>query len=261
MKQLHWLATGLVLTLAASCSTIPQSKTAPLRVGVTPNYPPIIMMQGNVAAGVECDFAAQLSQALGRPLVLIEVPWDKLLDELAANRIDIVMSGMTITPARKVRATFCDSYMDNPLVAVVRRGESGRYASANEVLNAAANVGVLRETSADAFVRRNCSNAKVLPLSSREDVVFYLSNQRVDLYIDDMAAAVGIVSGNEERLELVRIPLASQELGWAVRLGNEELKAQVNEALARWRANGLRDQILDRWVPYRSLLAAFFAPK
>lgn len=261
MKQMRWLVAGMVLLLAASCSTVQTGKTAPLRVGVTPNYPPIIMMQGEMAAGVECDFAAQLSQALGRPLMLIEVPWDKQFDELAAGRIDIVMSGMTITPARKVRATFCDSYMDNPLVAVVRRGESGRYASANEILNTSANLGVLRETSADSFIRRNCTNAKILPLSAREDVVFYLSNQRVDLYIDDMAAAVGIVSRNEERLELVRIPLASQELGWAVRLGNEELRSQANEALARWRANGLRDQILDRWIPYRSLLASFFAPK
>jgi ABC-type amino acid transport substrate-binding protein len=261
MKPMRWMVLLALVLTAASCSTTKSGKTLPLRVGVTPNYPPIIMMQGDLAAGVECDFAAQLSSALGRPLELIKVAWDKQFDELDAGNIDIIMSGMTVTPARKVRATFCDTYMDNPLIAVSRRGESGRYVSAGEVLAAPVNVGVLRETSADAFIRRNCTNAKILPLSAREDVVFYLANQRIDLYVDDMAAAVGIVSRNEERMELVRIPLASQELAWAVRLGNEELKTQANEALARWRANGLRDQILDRWIPYRALVASFLAPK
>ncbi len=120
---------------------------------------------------------------------------------------------------------------------------------------------MLQGTSADSFVRRHSPQAKILPLSSRADVGFNLANQRIDLYIDDFAAAVDIVSRNEERLELVRIPLASQELAWAVRLGNEELKNQANEALARWRGNGLLDQILDRWMPYRQSLAAAAASK
>ena len=84
--------------------------------------------------------------------------------------------------------------------------------------------------------------------------MFYLANQRIDLYIDDLAAAVGVVSRNENRLELVRIPLAPQDLAWAVRLDDGALRSQANEALARWRANGLLDQILDRWMPYRRFL-------
>jgi ABC-type amino acid transport substrate-binding protein len=257
----RWLAALLVVLMASSCSTMRSAKKLPLRVGVTPNYPPLIMMQGDKAAGAECDFAAQLSSELGRPLVLMPVPWELQIDELVAGNIDIVMSGMTITPARQARAAFCDSYMDNPLIAVARRGESGKYAAADAVLGATGSMGVLKRTSADAFVRRYCTNAKVLSLSTREDVVFYLANQRIDLYIDDLAAAVGIVSRNEARLELVRIPLAPQALGWAVRPDDEELKKQANEALARWRANGLLDRVLDRWMPYRKTLPALAPAK
>jgi ABC-type amino acid transport substrate-binding protein len=245
---------AMAMALAgSSCSTM-KGASKPLRVGVTPNYPPLIQMQGEKAAGVECDFAVQLSSELGRPLMLMPVPWELQMDELLAGNIDIIMSGMTITPPRQARVAFCNSYMDNPLIAVTRRSESGGYPSVEAVLGASASMGVLAGTSADAFVRRYCPNAKVLPLSSRDDVVFYLANQRIDLYIDDLAAAVGIVSRNEARLELVRIPLASQTLAWAVRPQDEELLKQANEALARWRANGLLDQILDRWMPYRPQL-------
>jgi ABC-type amino acid transport substrate-binding protein len=251
---MHWLAALVMAWMASSCSTTPNAKNHPLRVGVTPNYPPLIMMQGEKAAGVECDLAAQLASELGRPLELMKVPWDELVDELEGGHIDIIMSGMTVTPARQARVAFCEPYMNNPLIAVARRGESKGYASAEEVLRSHRNIGVLRETSADSFIRRNCPNAKILPLSSRDDVVFYLANQRIDLYIDDTAAAVGIVSRNEGRMEIVRHPLATQELAWAVGLGNEELELQADAALARWRANGILDQILDRWMPYRKML-------
>lgn len=249
MRQMRWLVAVAVSLMVSSCGTL-KAPPPPLRVGVTPNYPPIIMLKGQKAAGVECDFAVQLASELGRPLELMPVPWELQLEELEANRTDIVMSGLTVTAARKARVAFCDSYMDNPLMAVVRRGESGRFASAVAILGATGGIGVLKGTSADAFARRECSNGKVLPLSSRDDVAFYLANQRIDLFIDDRAAAVQIVTRHETRLELVPIPLESQELAWAVRADDEALRRQANEALARWRANGLLEQILDRWMPY-----------
>lgn len=253
MKRMIWMAMLLAAMLGVSCSTM-KSGPPPLRVGVTLNYPPLIMRQGEKAAGAECDFAVQLASELGRSLQLVSVKWERVIDELEAGKYDIIMSGLSVTPARKVRVTFCDSYMDNPLVAVVRRGESGRYPTAESVMEMSGNVGVLTGTAADAYVRRDFPNAKVLPQTSRDDVVFYLANQRIDVYVDDLAAAINIVSRSETRLELVRIPLAPQRLAWAVRLGDEELKNQANEALARWSENGLRDQILEQWMPYRELL-------
>ena len=90
MKHMRWATAAVVALLACSCSTTKSAK-APLRVGVTPNYPPLIMMQGEKAAGIECDFAAQLSSELGRPLELLKVPWDELFDELEGGHIDIII--------------------------------------------------------------------------------------------------------------------------------------------------------------------------
>ena len=254
-----WTALAMAL-MVSSCSTM-KAPPPPLRVGVTPNYPPIIMLAGQKAAGVECDFAVQLASELGRPLELMPVPWDLQMDELEAGRTDIVMSGLTVTMARQARVAFCDPYMDNPLMAVVRRGESGRFPSATAVLDSTGGIGVLKGTSADAFVRRKCPNGKILPLATRDDVVFYLANQRIDLFIDDMAAAVQIVTSNESRLELVPIPLESQQLAWAVRAEDTALLAQANEALARWYANGLLNQILDRWMPYLKTMPVAKPPR
>lgn len=255
MNRMRGLAVALLPLMAASCATMVGSKPA-LRVGMAPNYPPLVMMRDGFVTGAECDFATQLAKDLGLQLDLISVPWERLIDDLAAGKIDIVMSGMTVTLPRQARAAFCEPYVSNPLIAVARRGEAGRYASAAEVKETTGGIGVLKDTSADTFVRRQFRNGKVLPLSSRNDVVFYLANQRIDLYVDDFAAAVDIVSRDEAKLELVPIPLEEQQLAWAVRPDDAELRQKANEALARWRASGQLDQILDRWLPYRQALLA-----
>lgn len=259
MSTRHWMAATAIILAGVSCSTIREQSIPPLRVGITPNYPPLIFMREDKAAGVECDFAKQLAVDLGRPLQLLAIPFELQFEELNEGRVDILMSGLTITSPRKARGVFCDSYMDNPLVAVVRRGEAGAYPTVKSVEHMDGQLGVLAGTSADAFVRQKCKNAKILPLSSRNDVAFYLVNRRVDAYIDDLAAAVNIVSRNEARLELVPISLKPQQLAWAVRPDNTALKQQADAALARWRANTTLDQILNRWMPYRPALAAAMA--
>lgn len=253
--NMRWMAVLLVPLVGSSCATMKGAKPV-LRVGMTPNYPPLVMLRDGFVTGAECDFATQLAKELGLEPELVSVPWNRQLDDLAAGKIDIVMSGMTVTLPRQARAAFCEPYMNNPLIAVTRRGESRRYASAAEIKQATGGIGVLTDTAADTFVRRQFQNGKILPLATRNDVVFYLANQRIDLYIDDLAAAIDIVSRDEAKLELVPMPLEDQQLAWAVRPDDADLKQRANEALARWRASGLLDQILDRWLPYRQALIA-----
>lgn len=255
MKWMRGMVLGLVILTAVSCSSIRPGGAKALRVGFTPNYPPLAMVQNERAAGVESDFAEQLAQDLGMDLKLISVPWERQFEELAAGNIDLIMSGMTVTPARQARVAFCEPYMSNPLIAVVRRGEAGRYATAEEVKGATGGIGFLKETSAGSVVRREFKSGKAVPLSLPDDAVFHLVNQRIDLYIDDLAAAVDLVSRNETRLEIVPVSLHEQKLAWAVRPGDAELKRKANEALASWRASGQLDEILNRWMPYRRAFA------
>ena len=53
------------------------------------------------AGGVERDFhlmGEELAKALGRPLELVSVPWEMLFEDLNAGQVDILMSGLTVTP-------------------------------------------------------------------------------------------------------------------------------------------------------------------
>ena len=251
MKRMLAMVAGLMILAAASCTSVRPGGAKTLRVGFTPNYPPLATLQNGRAAGVECDFAEQLAQDLGMELKVSSVPWDDQLAELAAGGIDIILSGMTVTPTRQARVAFCEPYMSNPLIAVVRRGEAGRYATAAAVKGSMGGIGFLKSTAAGSVVRREFKGGRAVPLATREDAVFNLVNQRIELYIDDLAAAVDLVARNETRLEIVPVPLHEQELAWAVRPDDTQLQRQANDALARWRASRWLEETLNRWMPYR----------
>ena len=78
MKRILLPALALLL---AGCATLrPQP---PLRVGVTPDYPPIIMKDSyGTITGLEVDFAKHLAGEMGRSLELVVVPWSEQVPAL-----------------------------------------------------------------------------------------------------------------------------------------------------------------------------------
>jgi ABC-type amino acid transport substrate-binding protein len=87
-------------TQAARPPAPPPAPAAPteIRVGIAPIYPPLAFKEGGQIKGVEVDFTRQLWLDLGVKFVLVELPWDDLIPALRAGRIDVIMSGMSVTP-------------------------------------------------------------------------------------------------------------------------------------------------------------------
>ena len=240
---------ALILAFGGGCATNP--RPVPLRVGITPDYPPLIFEQIDQVAGAEVDLARVLGVQLGRPVVFTHLKWDLLIPALQNGNIDIIMSGMSITPERQLRIAFSEPYLTNQLRAIFTRQNAGRFKTPEDILNAPARIGVIPGTTADAFVQKNCPKAERVALNTRPDAAFYLlQDQRIDLYIDDSFALAQILSENEASLTYLKQPLAEDDLAWGVRPGDPDFLRQVNAVLARCKADGTLDKILDRWIPY-----------
>ena len=82
------------------------------RIGISPDYMPLAYKDATVGlVGVEVDFANQLGKDLGKTIVFVETPFPELIPSLLEERIDIIMSGMSITREREKRVNFTDSYV------------------------------------------------------------------------------------------------------------------------------------------------------
>ncbi len=251
----------MLVVLLAACATAPQAPEtqapapapAPvLRVGITPDYPPIVFMTSVDYAGVEIDLAQLLAKELGANVEFVVSPWNRLIPSLMEDEFDIIMSGMSITTARKVRIDFTDYYMKGGLLAAIRLRDSQKYKSVNDIDShqASISIGVVEGTTGDAYVQRNFPKARRVALSKASDAVYDLKYGRIDFFIHDAPSIVWIVAENETDFTVLPELLSEEYMAWGIRRGNDLLRQSVNGILSKWKSDGTLDKVLSKWLPY-----------
>jgi len=244
---------GCATTMDSPAMTSPVTESArpPLRVGITPTDPPMIFkLQGRIT-GMETDLAKRLGTELNRSVEFVELPWEQQIQALLDGRIDIIMSGMTITETRKVRIDFTIPYLKSGLVAAIRASDESKYKTADSIIKSFDHVGVMEGTTSEAFVRKNMSkSSRILVLKKLSDAATELKDRRIDIFIYDAPAVVWLVSENEANLRGVWKPLNEEYLGWGVRRDDKEFLSHVNAILARWKSDGTLKEITLKWLQY-----------
>ena len=249
----------LIVIFFSSCTTTQEVATVDdpgnaLRVGVTPNYPPIIFKQGGEIAGVEADLARRLAAELGRPVQFIELVWNKQIPSLLDQKTDIIMSGMSITGTRKVRINFTDQYLKSGLVSLMRVEDEQKYNSTEKIVNSSSNLGVVAGTTSDIFVRKNFPNIyNIIALQKPEDAPAALDRRSIDIFVHDVPSIMWLVSENEADLAAFWHLLNEESLAWGVRRDDDELLMKVNSILDKWKSDGTLKQILLKWLPSKYL--------
>ncbi len=242
------------LTLLAGCATTPPAPPVAadptvLRVGVTPNAPPVIFKQDGEIAGIEADLAQALGGELGRRVVFVESKFDGLIDALCENQMDIIMSGMTITTTRSYRIAFSDPWLKTGQMALVRADEKFAYLI-NLEARAKRGVGVEKGTSAELLMHQNFPRAKVKYFASGEAAAAALLNKDVDLFVSDAPLIWYLVSLFESKgLTLAPTSLTEEFLGWGVRRTDPGLRDAANGFLKKIQQNGEYNRVLRRWIP------------
>jgi len=227
----------------------PPAAPAPLKVGVTPNFPPMIYKEDDQLAGVEVDFANALGKALGRPVQFVELDWSDEIPALADGRTDIIMSSMSITLARQIRVAFAQPYMEVGQTALVRREDLGKFALGFPVDPKGA-IGVLKATTGDFLVQQEFPKNKRKTYDSPLDGAKALEKKRIDMFICDSPTALWLEGMNEEEgLVVVPVALTHENLAWAVRRSDPGLLSSVNSALDKMQADGSALAIIKRWIP------------
>jgi polar amino acid transport system substrate-binding protein len=162
----------------------------------------------------------------------------------------MVMSGMTITRARQVQIAFSDPYLRSGLLAVMRREDAPRFKTVASIRATVEPIGVIAGTTGEAFVRQNIPAAPVLVYPTIRAAIDELRQRRVRLLVHDAPVAIWYTGGDEANLSVLLALLDDEKLGWGVARDDEALRSDVDGVLARWRSDGTRDRILERWIHY-----------
>ncbi len=242
-----WIS--LVVLLLISARGESPAEANPLRIGVTPNFPPMIYKEGDRITGVEADFAKVLGQELGRPIKFVEVDWEDQIPALAEGRTDIIMSTMSITPARGLRVAFTKPYLLVGQTVLVRREDANDYVFGFPAVPKGT-IGVMKATTGDFLVQQEFPKSKRKEFKSAQDAARALEKKKIDLFISDSPTVWWLAGMNEvQGLVVVRVFLSQEQLAWAVAKSNPELLQSVNGALDKMQKDGRAAAIIKRWIP------------
>ncbi len=228
-----------------------QARVNPILVGVTPNYPPIIFKTNDQMTGLEADLARRLAAELKRPIEFVEIDWERQIPALLEGKIDIIMSGMTITQARQVRIAFSQPYLTSGLMIAFAAENAPKYTSLQNIMESIPTVGFVAGTTGEVYARDKFREEnRMVPVKSANEAALALKNRRIDIFVYDAPSIVWIVSENEAELKLLPEMLNIEYLRWGLRRDDREFLSEVNAVLSKWKNDGTLRQMILKWLPY-----------
>ncbi len=223
------------------------------RIGISTDYVPLAYKDPAVGLeGVEVDFANQLGKNLGKTIVFVETPFSELIPSLLEERIDIIMSGMSITREREKLVSFTDSYATIGQMVLVRAKDRSRFPNVESYSQLTSKVGFVQDTTGEMAAKAFFPRATLLPQSTIDVGIAALRKGEIEVFIHD-APTVWRITGNPNEKELAGLywPLTKEPLAWAVRKDDESLLFALNRELQQWKVSGSLKQTLSRWVTLR----------
>lgn len=227
-----------------------------VRIGIAPIYPPMAFKENGQIKGVEVDFATAMAKALGVAAPLVELQWEDLIPALLDHRVDVIMSGMSITDERGKSVAFTRPYLQVGQMALMRKEDLGRLASPSALDLPTTRVGFQRNTTSEIYARGNLKQAILVPLGPVEEGIAALRAHQIDFYVHDAPTIwryTGRFEPGYDDLAGRYRPLTTEHLAWAVRPEDEALRHRLNALLEKWEKSGRLDDILDEWITVRKI--------
>lgn len=246
MRQL----TQLFLLIASLALTGAVFAKEALRIGVSPHYQPLAFKQDGQLTGIDVAAGETIAQQLGRQPEFVELEFNQLIPALQAGKIDIIMSGMSITPERSKLVDFSHSYLSAGQMAIIRYADAGRFGYKGILFRPDARVAVVKGTTGEQFASTNLRSASVSRCDSISEALAKLKSGSVDFVIHDAATSWSLAT-DTSRQEFMSLnnELTEENLGWAVNRGNSVLLQAVNQQLSIMQRNGMLRAIINKWIP------------
>lgn len=242
------------LLIGTGCAVTPGGGGNELRVGITADYPPVVYQDEGRVSGVEVDLARMLAEEMKRKPVFVENKFEDQIPALLRGDIDLIMTGMSVTPARQVRVRFSEPWLETGLMVMMRKTDVQTYGSLDDIHAAPVTVGFKKGTTGEEYVRAHFPNAQPKAYRVPADATIDLRQKRCDLFVHDAPAVAWLVSENETELTAVFTLLTRESLAWAFPLTQSARVEEANRILAKWKADGTLDEVINWWLPYRQVL-------
>jgi polar amino acid transport system substrate-binding protein len=193
--------------------------------------------------GFDIDVVTAIAAKAGIQVKFVNTPWEGIFNALGQGDRDLVVSAVTITEERKGTMDFTEPYFDAVQLIAVKEGSKVTKFGDLKKLKVGVQTGTTGDEAVSKLLGKTNTNVKRFestPLALKE-----LEAGGVDAVVADNGVVIHYVANNPGgKFKTVSDKeFVPEQYGIAVKKGNAELLAKLNEGLKAIKADGTYDQI------------------
>lgn len=202
-------------------------------------FAPYEYYENGEVVGVDVDIAKEIAKYLGKTLVVKDIAFDSIINEVKTGKADFGAAGISYSEDRAKNVDFSINYAVSKQVVIVNNNSS--ITNVNVISNK--KIAVQLGSIADTFVTDNIKNANVVRQKKYLAAIEDLKTGKVDCVVMDELPAKEIVSKNEG-IKILDGSLTNDSYGMIVKKGNKELLDAINTVLQNLKDEGKIDEYI-----------------
>jgi polar amino acid transport system substrate-binding protein len=213
-------------------------------VAADTTWPPMEMKDKNGAiTGYGIDMMKAVAQEAGVRVKIISVTWDDIFMGLDEGKYDAIMSSVAITPERKAKYDFSDTYFSAGQILVIPVESKGIDISGKTV-------GVLEGSMGlDAVIKQKGLKIKTYPYIDK--AFLDMKNHGIEGVVCDYPMAGNYMVQKDEykgKFVISGMPFTKEDYGIVVKKGNKKILDQINAGLEAAKKKGIDKKLERKWL-------------
>jgi polar amino acid transport system substrate-binding protein len=220
-----------------------------LVVGTAADMPPLNMtLKDGKIVGMEMDLARMMAGGLDVTLTLKPIRFNDLLPALEAGQVDLVMSGMTITPARNLKVAFVGPYFASGKSILLKEANAPSLQSSAQMNKPDVVLAALKGSTSQLFVERLMPNAKLVLTDDYDQAVAMVLDGKVQAMVADYPICmVSVYRYRDKALTTLKNPMTYEPIGIALPPNDPLLLNWMQNFLTNLVNSGELEVLRQRW--------------
>lgn len=202
-------------------------------------FAPYEYYENGEVVGVDVDIAKEIAKYLGKKLVVKDIAFDSIINEVKTGKADFGAAGISYSDDRAKNVDFSINYAVSKQVVIVNNNSS--ITNVNGISNK--KIAVQLGSIADTFVTEKYKSANVVRQKKYLAAIEDLKTGKVDCVVMDELPAKEIVSKNEG-IKILDGSLTNDSYGMVVKKGNKKLLDAINMVLQNLKDEGKIDEFI-----------------
>ena len=202
-------------------------------------FAPYEYYENGEIVGVDVDIAREIAKYLGKELVVKDIAFDSIINEVKTGKADFGAAGISYSDDRAKNVDFSINYSVSKQVVIVKNDSSIK--NINEISNK--KIAVQLGSIADTYVTENYKDANIVRQKKYLAAIEDLKTGKVDCVVMDELPASEIVASNDG-IKILSGALTNDSYGMIVKKGNKELLDAINKVLENLKSEGKIDEYI-----------------